>query len=444
MEVALYSIVILLFLTLCLPLRLAYIALLLLVFFDASGPEFASASSLGLANAAKVLLGPLIILFRTRLRAFQMLSIKNSGWALAPFSILIVYTALATLWSPFPLSGAKMVGYWIGHLLWFAALAYGINRGYIAPGSLAAVAILGVFIGAFQTYILGAPYTLVSSSHSSRFTAFVSPQGFAAFYGYLFALSVFGYLGRFSFAISWLSLAAILASGSRYTLLVSLWVLVIWITSYFIRSRTLSTLIKRSILLSLLLFGMGMLIFMAPSSYLRQSRLSEIAYLFSGEIENIGTFYWRLGIYNHTIYEIKNFNAFHFIFGKGTSSGALVAINLDPFRYDSATIDANRVIHNEFLRALYEWGIIGISLLVLCLVMLAFRAIRLIMLGRKEGYFMLSVFVLILGGLSVENILAGSGTPVGIGLALALSLALQVYMVTRVSGKQLRSSAGVV
>lgn len=322
-----------------------------------------------------------------------------------------------------------MVGYWVGHLLWFSALAYGINRGYIVPGSLATVAVLGVFIGALQTYVFDAPYSLGSPSEGERFTAFVSPQSFAGFYAYLFALGVFGYLGRFGLAISWLSLATILAAGSRYVLLMSLGVLVIRGTNYLLESRSYSSLVRRGILL--LLVGTSMAIFIALALYSRQSRLTELVYIFTGEVENIGTFYWRLGMYNQAIDEIKHFDAPHLIFGKGTSSGALVALNFDPVRYDPATIDANRVIHNEFLRALYEWGIVGLTLLVLGLVMLLFNAIRMIGLGRKEGYFLLSVIILVLGGLNIENVLAGSGSPVGIGVALGLSSALQDYIAYR-------------
>ena len=123
-------------------------------------------------------------------------------------------------------------------------------------------------------------------------------------------------------------------------------------------------------------------------------------------------------MYRETWSEITAGDLRELLFGRGTSSAADVALRIDP-RYTRVAIDANRVMHNEFLRGLYEWGIVGLALLAYIILRLLIVAIR---LSFKGNYSLLSVFPLLMLGLTIENVLASTGTGWGAGAALILGM----------------------
>lgn len=94
-----------------------------------------------------------------------------------------------------------------------------------------------------------------------------------------------------------------------------------------------------------------------------------------------------------------------------------------PNSYKPEQIDANRVIHNEWLRALYEWGVAGLSLLALSLLALPLGVLRTSdSRWRRNAPIVLAFLPAFLASLSAENVLAGAGNAVTMSLALIVAL----------------------
>lgn len=71
------------------------------------------------------------------------------------------------------------------------------------------------------------------------------------------------------------------------------------------------------------------------------------------------------------------------------------------------SVDPNRALHDEFLRSLYEWGLVGLFSLTLFL----FQAFRLglsnaLVQGSPQGWAFLAIFVPLMISLTVKNFLA--------------------------------------
>jgi hypothetical protein len=142
----------------------------------------------------------------------------------------------------------------------------------------------------------------------------------------------------------------------------------------------------------------------------------------------IGTFEWRLEAYRTALDRIESRGLLANVFGSGTSSGADVILEFNPTAFPANTIDPNRSLHDEFLRSFYEWGVIGSALF------LAFLASVVIGVGlqtRRHGWqttwAFWGLFPTLMLGLLLENVLAGSGTPVGTGFALVFAYVAAPY-----------------
>ena len=420
-----FAIYLSLILILIAPIRLAYAASLSLAFFDASGPQFASATSLGVTNALKVLLVPTLLLIRLKgAPVYYLWRTRRRLGLMWMFVLLSIFASLAVLWSPefLKLSAMKGAAYLWGYLMWFAVVLYGFATRKIDLKLLFGVWILGVLLGIAQTYFLGGIFSRGLYEESLRFTAFNSPQSYAAFYTYLLAIFLFATnrLTLRSLLALLSTLGLILMAGSRYSFATAIWVVTIW-ALYYIRSGFFLSRILKRLFTLIFAFIFFLLIGLAnlPTliHFLGGTRIAE---LFEKDLSTVATFAWRMGMWREAWVQINDFSLGEMFWGRGTSASALVALQYDS-RYSPDTIDANRVMHNELLKALYEWGIIGIGLLSTLILGLFLLAFIWIVRGRREGFFLLAVLGPLTAGLFVENILANSGSPVGIGICLSLA-----------------------
>ena len=122
--------------------------------------------------------------------------------------------------------------------------------------------------------------------------------------------------------------------------------------------------------------------------------------------------------------ELRIGSIYETLFGHGTSSGGMAALRTFPAVYKIDTIDPNRTIHNEWLRALYEWGVVGLALLGAVFTALFVSLIRLYR-QRKWRLGVLVVFSFLpafLAAFSTENVLAGAGNAVTMSLAMMIAL----------------------
>jgi hypothetical protein len=401
-----------------LPVRWALFCLLLSTNLNVIQPDFWSATSVGWSNGVEALVLPTLLLFR--LTGFRMPDLRW-GFVARTWLVLTLYAAVSIAWSPFKLPGIKMVGYLIGWALWFILLELAWRRG-IADSRLVIAALWGSLALAFvQTYLLGNP----EEPETAQFTSFTAAASFATFVLACLAFLLFQpNKTRLRVVSIAACLLALILAGDRTSLIGLAFVLFAW---FLHRQRRSGRPIRvRLAPLALALVGcivlfLGIRALMA--SVMPESRLNELLQLGSRQftsVEDIGTAVSRFELYQRTISELAGRSTRELLIGSGTSSGGEVAskweVELD------AGLDANRVIHDEFLRALYEWGLIGIGValaLVGWLIRWAWRAA--VSYGSVPAFSVLAVVPMILLLLLTANPLAGPGSAEGVGVLLIMA-----------------------
>jgi O-antigen ligase len=92
--------------------------------------------------------------------------------------------------------------------------------------------------------------------------------------------------------------------------------------------------------------------------------------------------------------------------------------------FDFDTVDGARVFHNEFLHAGYEWGLIGLVLVIAIYGQLAVASFRSgVSRGEGPGLAAVSIFPALTFSLLFENVLADAGGAGGTAFTLVFALA---------------------
>jgi hypothetical protein len=414
-----------------LPKRWALLAYLVIIQVDVSGPGWASPSAVGLENAIKVGLLPLILLLRT----FSFSLVRQWTRPLGIWLLFTGYVAIAGFWSPYHLSAIKMVAYLFGYALVFLLFTQAWKQGLLDTRQIVAALWLSLLLAAIQTYLLGnafgSPPKLIIEQ--ARFTTFAPPQSYAAFLLCCGVLLLFARRGPslpYQRLVLGLSgggiIAGLLLVGSRYVAIGAMALLAVAIIARLepqwsqttLRPATLVKPVALVLATSVILIGGAAVI--AP-----HNRIFALRGLVANGRFNpnaIGTFEWRLEAYRTALDRIESRGLLANVFGSGTSSGADVILQFNPTAFPANTIDPNRSMHNEFLRSFYEWGVIGSALFLAFLVTVLIGFVR---QTRRYGWHTTWAFwgllPTLLLGLLLENVLAGSGTPVGTGFALVFA-----------------------
>jgi hypothetical protein len=406
-----------------LPMRWALFCFILASHMDITSLTFASASHVGFENTVRVIGLPAVLLWRTRVSLMG-----NRSWTLPhkAWAGLTIYAAIAGLWGGFPLSAFKMVAYLSAYFVLYRIFCYAWTEGWLDVSLMRQVVWSVIPLAILQTYVLGNGW----GGPEDRFTSFSTPQYFSACMVALLAILVFsGERGMFHYLTCGAVLGTIVVSGSRYVIVSTVALLVV--ASFRVVSGNQEDLrwkpnVKR-ILLTLALAGaiVGVL-----SSYLPYNRMDEIVSAMSEEdvsIQDVGTVAWRLGIYAEIFSRLEKRNGPQLFFGSGTSSGASLMVDYEPQLHDKESIDGNRALHSEYLRALYEWGIFGLGLLCLFLIAtIVGFARKMASEGGGPALAFLGVLPSIVIGLAIENVLAGAASAAGVGILLAMSFAWQM------------------
>jgi O-antigen ligase len=280
-------------------------------------------------------------------------------------------------------------------------------------------------MAAVQTYALGNQFgKSFPGLEDERFTSFCSPQLFGAFL--LATMSILFVTSRQSIWAVCIhgfgGFSGIVLCGSRYVFLGSLVLVLIVVVSHVVRQPTAQKHAARVIA------GMAGLVvgtfLLAGVLYADQeNRISQlVATVLEGEspLDNIGTLVWRRAVYDQTWTALAHRGPAELAIGSGTSSGALAVIGWDR-RYLETSIDANRVVHNELLRVIFEWGFTGLALFVAFLVYMIRLFFRLAVRNRiMPAYAFLALLPTVILGCCSENILAGSASPAGVGFLLSM------------------------
>lgn len=404
------------------PLRLAFFCLIVVSHLDVTTPSFTSASSVGFDNSIRIVGLPAILLWR-----MQWSPMKNLEWTLPVklWALFIGYVALAVFWADYRLSGLKMVVYLVDYLIMFALFSEGWSRRLIDVALVRSSTWAVLLLAFVQTYVLGN-----MAGTEDRLTTYTTAQYFAAYLLAALAILVFsderGW-NHYSCCVG--ILVAIVLSGSRYIFVSTVLLLgVISIRSIVFRRGGLN--LVKVFRNGILTVASVVLLIVLLAKYIPSNRIDAFVDNVTGRdtsIEDVGTFAWRTMIYSEIEARLERRPLGTLLFGSGTSSGADVLLDVDPDRYASTgeeSVDGNRVLHSEFLRAAYEWGLPGFFLLVGFMLSVWVAFTRRVFKARKgPALSFVGVFPSMVFGLAIENILAGAASAAGVGITMAMAYA---------------------
>jgi hypothetical protein len=392
------------------PLRWSLIAYLLLSTIDLVSAN----ASVGALNAAKAILLPAYLLWRLRVHAGHEKTI------LAPLAwgALMVYAAVAGAWSLYPMFALKLVGHMAGSLLICLVFLRATKGNYLEPA-----VVLPVTIGAMLLAVLRTVFAPAFGGEPERFKSFSSAQSFAAFLVALYCVVLCSKSLRFAIRLPLCGAlaAAVMLNGSR------LWMLGIVIstlTALLISSAPAWTKIciaGFSIVVVAMAVAEGSLILNliareAPSN--RIAAAINAGYRGDSKSYGLGTYRLRRELDLRALDAIDASSLDELVFGHGTSNSAQLAGGL------AHNPDPNRILHDEWLRVMYEWGLLGTLLWLIffgSITLYAAQGMRRERSGYSKPLFAyLPAFAL---GLAGENIIAGAGNDVSVGFLLLIAFA---------------------
>jgi O-antigen ligase len=392
------------------PLRWSIICYLLLSTIDLGSLD----ASIGALNTAKAMLLPVWMLWRLRFWSGP----RRVGAAPIFWGLLTLYVAIASSASLFPAYAIKLVGHMVGSLVICLMLIRAARAGFLGLQTIFPVTVGTLGMAVIHWFLVhdwgGEP---------DRLTSFAGAQSFAAFAVALYAGSLAGRSLRtpLKIAVCASLLVALLLNGSR------LWVtgfLLVTLMSIFVSRITLWLrvltfgLIAMAGSVALVEFDSLMTVMEEHSSSNRIAAALGAFYQGDRRSTGLGTYNLRRDLYRRSIDAIEASTLPELLLGHGTCNGALIAATL------SKDPDPNRAMHNEWLRALYEWGLVGLTLWILFIAALGGYAIRALRGSRRHCAVPLLIYLpAFCLGLTGENFIAAAGNLASVGLLMLIGIA---------------------
>lgn len=415
-----------------LPVRWALVAYILLstVDFRTTG------NHVDILNALKALALPLYLLWRLR---------KYSGHRrviLAPIAwvLLAIYAGIASSWSFYPLLSFKLIGHMMGSLVICCVFLRASKGPELQPSLVVPVTIGVICIAALRSIF--APHY---ADEAARFTTFSTAQAFAALLVALYCIALCSKALHPAARICMCCLlpAVLVLDGSRiwaFGLLMSS-VLALVISN--IRTWVKLCALGLVIVIAATVIGGSDTIVRFLSRHAQSNRIAAAitaAYIGDTNSAGLGTLRFRKGLTAEVVDQLDKSSLTELLTGHGTCNGPLMGGSI------TKGLDPNRFFHNEWLRVIYEWGVIGLLLFVLFLgSMVAFAIIGF----RKDAYGyarpLLVYLPAFLVGLTGENMIAGAGNAVSVGFLLTIGFAGISHRPSRrriQSGEILRADIG--
>lgn len=396
------------------PLRWSIVAFLLLSTIDFPGER----SAVGVLNAAKGIVFPAYLLWRLR---------RYSGHRtviLAPFawSALVSYAAIAAFWSIFPVAALKLTGHMAGSLLICFVFLRATKAGVLSQSSL-----LPVSIGTLLLGILCFSFAPNWTGEAGRFTSFMPAQGYASFLGALFCLALCSKTIRPQIRVAACAAlaTALILNGSRiwfFGILVSS--TIAFLLSDLRIPTKIFTLGGAVIIASLLVANSGRIAEHVTENESSNRILAAISALYKGDStsQGLGTLHFRRTIDATAVERIKSSSLTELVLGHGTSNAAVITGSL--FKNYSGYADPNRMLHDEWLRIFYEWGIVGFLLWCISIGSIAAFALQgLISDAHGNAKALVAYLPPFLVAFAGENFLAGAGSAMSVGFLLLIGIA---------------------
>ena len=412
------------------PLRCSVSAYILLSTIDLISPN----ASIGGLNAAKAIALPLYLLWRLRRYGGQ----RNIVVAPIVWALLTVYAAAAGYWSSYPVFAVKLAGHMTGLFIICMAFMRATKGGYITPSI-----VIPLTAGALMLALLRSCFAPAFGGEPDRFRSFSSAQSFAALLAalYCIALCSKSLKAPIRLALCAVLLAAIVLDGSR------LWMLAVVVsTGAALFLSDAPEWIKTCI--AGVCIGAVATCLAAPGWILdaiaREAPSNRIAAAitaaFEGDLASygLGTYRLRRELDARALDAIGSSDVKQIVFGHGTSNSAELAAGL------ARNPDPNRILHDELLRVMYEWGMVGLILWVMFFGSITLFAIR----GTRKDHagfakpllIYLPAFAI---GLAGENIIAGAGNDVTVGFLLLIALASVPHRSTQLRTHRTRETIPV-
>jgi hypothetical protein len=406
--------VILFLATLFAPLRWSIVAFLLLANIDLGSLS----SSIGVLNTAKAMILPVLMLWRFNAYAgHRKLSAAPFIWCL-----LVLYVAIASAWSIYPAYAVKLLGHMVGSLVICMMLTRATKAGYLSFQTILPTTCGVLLMAAFHWRFLHD-----WGGETERFSTFSGAQAFAAFLVALYCGALFAKPIHLAVRIPLcvVLVAGVLANGSR-----------IWIIGLIISTLLAIFLSESKQWIKIVTFGISLIglsvvtvefdtLMDFVAQHASSNRIANAitnAYVGNFSARGLGTYNLRHALVDRTIAGIEQGSTMQMVFGHGTCNGAVIAATI------SKNPDPNRALHDEWLRALYEWGLVGLTLWLVFIGSLVTYAARGAMSARgsyaKPLLAYLPAFAL---GLTGENIIAGAGNAVSVGLLVLIALATMAH-----------------
>jgi len=394
---------------------------------DPTEPGFASTGALGLVNVIKGVVIPLILCWRFRYLKTAALSMIPARLWIA----LAAYASVASIWSPFPIAALKLVGNMIGVLLTIIVLEKAARAGALNGRTLGLFITFSLALGVIQTYVFGGVlYGYDGPDEPARFSSFIFAQQYAAILVAFLAVILWHheFTPTYRFLLGTGIVLALVLNGSRTWFIGAAVVVLVFCWMRFRRiAATVAFAVSSVALCALVFLNMTParvdLVGDAPGRM-----VATVSAIFSGtdtaQRAGLRNLSFRFIIYDAVFQEMRTGTISEIFFGHGTSSGGALSLRLFPHVYSVDRLDANRTIHDEWLRALYEWGIAGLVLLVGAFVSLIvglishYHSAR----WRPPSAALLSFMPAFLAALSTENVLAGAGNALAFSLAMLIAL----------------------
>lgn len=394
------------------PLRWSLIAYLLLSTIDFRQ----SGESIGMLNAAKGIILPVYLLWRLRhYSGHQKMVLAPIAW-----SLLVVYAAVAGFWSFSPISAVKLVGHMAGSLL-ICFVFMRATKGRLLRPQL----VLPLALGTLAIGLMCSVFQPNWGGNESRFSAFTTAQAYASFLAALYSLALCASTLRMytRLALAAMLVTALVFNGSRiWTIGIVVATVVALLVSDF-RPWVKIWGVGLMLVLTAVLIGAADRVIGVLAQYAESNRIAAaITAAYEGDTRSagLGTYRFRRGVDAKEIEGIAGSSVLQLLFGHGTSNGALLVTG-SQFRMG---MDANRLMHNEWLRVMYEWGMAGGILWLMFIGSIAVYAVQ--GLRKEHGDYAKPLVVYLpafLMGLTGENIIAGAGSSVSVGFLLLIAFA---------------------
>jgi len=308
------------------------------------------ADGVGVLNGVKHLVIPAVFAFRMGYRPGQLLHARPLGLTFA--GLFGLFALGAFRYSMIP--GLQMLAYLAAAWLVAKGVMHADLAGVLDAAMIRRCVALVVLLGLVALVAEGGTNPFVGG----RFTSFINAQQYAVATGALLALLWRAHVrepAQLNRLVGAAGLAAIVASGSRSALagiVMGVAIAVLWQAE--LRPRLAPGTVGVAVLCFVALLGL------ASSAGSVGIRAFETVNALNGS-EEVGTLAFRSSVYETALHAIGERDAAALAIGSGVGSAERVLMDRTIWIAPDVTIDPNRAMHNEWLRTLYELGLVGFA-----------------------------------------------------------------------------------